>query len=381
MKYKITALAAAAIIAISSAAGIILTASAAGIRATQDSSDFLTDCSSRAGYDYLGTMKNGKALQRAYDKMCDAAEKLWNDTDRTISNLQNYYYYAAIPYDGLTYDEMGIVYVTFKNDFPLYYFAEGLMVGDAKNFYMVTDISYIKGSARAKAQQDIREYITSTAKKAESAESVYEKALIIHNAINNDLEYAYDSEGAASGEPWAHNILGACCNGKGVCECYARTFQAVMNYLDIDNYFVSGKTDQGDHAWNAVRMDDGKCYYVDCTWDDVSGRNIYFAKGKRTMSADHKVDVPCDDPLRFFIKLPDISYTDLDPQTILSERETGDINGDETVNVTDISIIAAHIKSVRPLYGINLKYADITGDGKVNISDLSKLAAKVKGKS
>ncbi|MBQ8966203.1 NPCBM/NEW2 domain-containing protein [Ruminococcus sp.] len=57
----------------------------------------------------------------------------------------------------------------------------------------------------------------------------------------------------------------------------------------------------------------------------------------------------------------------------------GDINGDGDVNVTDVTKLAAHVKSIRSLAGDELKRADVNGDGDVNVTDLMKVAAHVKG--
>ena len=380
MKMKIIALAAAAVMTLDPAAWGI-SATAVGIPAAEDSSNFLMDCSSRAGYEYLGTMENGAALQAAYDSMCKAAAELWSDTDRNLGKISVYHTYASIPYGDLDYDTVGIVYLTFRNDFPLYYFTDCMMAGDKTNFYLISDSSYAQGRTRVKAQQDIMDYIISVADKAEDADSVYEKAKIVHDTINEDLEFARDTYGAPSRDAWAHNVLGACQNGKGVCECYARVYQAVLNYLDIDNYIVSGIAEGGDHAWNAVRMDDGKCYYVDCTWDDVLETDFYFAKGENTMSKDHTVDVPTEDPMRFFIELQDISETDYDISKLIKSRAKGDVNGDGFINITDITITAASIKGLKKLNEENFKYADMNSDGKVNITDLTKIAAIIKGKA
>jgi hypothetical protein len=377
---KITALAAAAVMTLVPAVGNI-SAAAAGIPAAEDGNNFLLDCSSRAGYDYLGTMENGEALQAAYDSMCEAAAEFWVDTNKNMNRIASYRTYGAIPYGDLDYDTACIVYLTFRNDFPIFYFADCMLVGDSSNFYLVSDPSYANGSTRAKAQQDIMKYIISTAEKAEGAGSVYEKAKIVHDAINEDLEFAFDTYGYPVQEAWAHNVLGACQNGQGVCECYARVYQAVLNYLDIDNYIVSGIAEGGDHAWNAVRLDDGKCYYVDCTWDDMLESDLYFAKGEKTMSADHTVDVPTSDPMRFFIELPDISETDYYIPNLTKSRKKGDVNGDGFINVTDITIVAANIKGLKLLSQENFKYADMNGDGRVNITDLTKIAAIVKGKA
>ncbi|MBQ8967923.1 leucine-rich repeat protein [Ruminococcus sp.] len=55
----------------------------------------------------------------------------------------------------------------------------------------------------------------------------------------------------------------------------------------------------------------------------------------------------------------------------------GDLNGDGEVNVTDVNLIAAHVKSIRSLGNESL--GDVNGDGEVNVSDLMLVAAHVKG--
>ena len=56
----------------------------------------------------------------------------------------------------------------------------------------------------------------------------------------------------------------------------------------------------------------------------------------------------------------------------------GDINGDSVVNVTDVSLAAAQVKSVKPLNDDALPAADVNGDDIVNVTDISLIAAHVK---
>ncbi len=60
------------------------------------------------------------------------------------------------------------------------------------------------------------------------------------------------------------------------------------------------------------------------------------------------------------------------------EKIVGDLNNDGMVNVTDLSLLAAHIKGRRKLPDTTA--ADLNSDGKTDITDLSKLAAHIKGK-
>ncbi|MBR0530591.1 MAG: dockerin type I repeat-containing protein [Ruminococcus sp.] len=57
----------------------------------------------------------------------------------------------------------------------------------------------------------------------------------------------------------------------------------------------------------------------------------------------------------------------------------GDVNGDGSVNVTDIAKTAAHVKTVKMLDKEGIAAADVNSDGKVNVTDVSLIAAYVKG--
>ena len=59
---------------------------------------------------------------------------------------------------------------------------------------------------------------------------------------------------------------------------------------------------------------------------------------------------------------------------------TGDVNDDGKINITDVTLVAAHIKGKKKLgYWAQIN-ADVNWDGKVNVSDLNLIAAHVKGK-
>lgn len=61
----------------------------------------------------------------------------------------------------------------------------------------------------------------------------------------------------------------------------------------------------------------------------------------------------------------------------------GDINMDGNVNVTDLNILAAHVKGIRSLNTCTddepYYIADINADGERNVTDVNKLAAYIKG--
>ena len=74
--------------------------------------------------------------------------------------------------------------------------------------------------------------------------------------------------------------------------------------------------------------------------------------------------------------------TTSDDQTSSDENEKlmlGDVNGDGEINVTDIAMIAAHIKGIKALDENGIKAADANGDGDVNVTDIAMIAAHIKG--
>ncbi len=61
------------------------------------------------------------------------------------------------------------------------------------------------------------------------------------------------------------------------------------------------------------------------------------------------------------------------------DGRAGDTNGDGNVNVTDASLAAAHVKSVKALPAAEKLRADVNADGVVNVTDISLIAAHIKG--
>ncbi len=65
--------------------------------------------------------------------------------------------------------------------------------------------------------------------------------------------------------------------------------------------------------------------------------------------------------------------------TVPENSAAGDVNADGEVNVTDISLTAAHVKGVRYLTDEQQAAADVSGDDSITVTDISLLAAHIKG--
>ena len=104
-------------------------------------------------------------------------------------------------------------------------------------------------------------------------DNLYDRIKSIHDYICLLTEYD------ASGK-YAYSAYGALVDRKSVCEGYAEAFRLICDRNGIECILVSGRgivMRSGDgqlnefsenHMWNYVRMDDGKWYAVDATWDD-----------------------------------------------------------------------------------------------------------------
>ena len=57
----------------------------------------------------------------------------------------------------------------------------------------------------------------------------------------------------------------------------------------------------------------------------------------------------------------------------------GDVNLDGSVNVTDIALVASHIKGIKALTGDSLKAADVDLSGQINVTDIAMIASHIKG--
>ena len=67
----------------------------------------------------------------------------------------------------------------------------------------------------------------------------------------------------------------------------------------------------------------------------------------------------------------------IDPSN-LSGYKLGDVNFDNSITITDLTLAAAHAKGKNILSASRIKAADINRDGKVNTTDITRIAAHVK---
>ena len=98
--------------------------------------------------------------------------------------------------------------------------------------------------------------------------------LTMNNSYNS--AYAFSTSDNVPGIAWCSMsaLRGSTGDVGPVCEGYARAFKILCDQLNIPCILVAGyakntPSSKGEsHVWNEVKMDDGKWYAVDVTWDD-----------------------------------------------------------------------------------------------------------------
>lgn len=125
----------------------------------------------------------------------------------------------------------------------------------------------------------------------------YGKIMAVHDFLVDNLEYNYADNNVNN-----RNIYGALVEKSAVCEGYAKAFKYLMDKINIPCvvFYGTAKSSDGtvdNHAWNAVKLSNGKWYFVDTTWDDPyvvgggrapsSAKYRYFLVGSDELYKDH----------------------------------------------------------------------------------------------
>ena len=181
----------------------------------------------------------------------------------------------------------------------------------------ITFTMYFQTNWFTTAQQEatLSSYIKGTLlpQLALDGKSTYQKVQAIYDWITRNVRYDYANLGNDS-YLLQYTAYAAVINRTAVCNGYASLFYRLANDAGIDCRFITG-TAGGYHAWNIVRMDNGKYYCLDATWDEGQTNYRYFLKGTTEFGQDHTVIT--DENNTYFWNQYPVSATDFDPNAPL----------------------------------------------------------------
>ncbi len=291
------------------------------------------------GYQQLAADTNyGDLMTDVYEEFyLDAHEFLASDDDYEVytSSSFNYIIVGEYEYSSSGYtDVIASAWITFIEENPLYYFTytgytiktEGSGRNKTYSFCFLAGTDYADADDRYEANEAVLDMLTDFTDEYNALDSKddYTVAKLIHDYICNKISYAYDSNGNASEEYWAHNILGVAMVGKGVCECYAETYLLLSYLTDLDCLIVLGSSGGGGHVWNYVKVD-GVWYGVDATWDDGDTISYnYFLVSSTIMNKAHTAASSTSYGIEYQVALPTLSTTSYDTSL---DTETTDSTG------------------------------------------------------
>lgn len=218
------------------------------------------------GYNALAKLEKGDKMQQLYNQLHSIASEFHQDyeTDLDDDVVGGVY----IDEYGLTNDEVIATWFTYKNDHPLYYWISTHINISDEQVTLLTSQEYRLAENRQQYSQMIYDGVKQLSTLVSANTSAYDVTLAFHDAITENISYAFDDENNPESAEWAHNIVGFFENKKGVCETYARTFQLLLNFSGVENLVALGTSNEQAHMWNLVKLDDGNWYWYDLTWDD-----------------------------------------------------------------------------------------------------------------
>ena len=248
-------------------------------------------------YDSFDGESNAAGKKSFYKDLAALCKNFNSDfTDKTPTDPDGSIVIGSLDYAkySLSSDEMRIIVQYFVLDNPRYYWLSGSYKYTATNAKICLIPDYASGSRRKQLASEIETFLTECKTDTSSMKTSYEKVLYIHDLLINRIDYKYKDAACTipADDADSHNIIGMVTAAGGVCETYSKSFQMVMSYIGIDCINIVGEAN-GAHAWNSVKLDDGKWYYVDVTWDDdkAAGKPAYYCFGTKrsAFEATHKL--------------------------------------------------------------------------------------------
>jgi len=218
---------------------------------------------------------------------CDHPEVFWISQSPKLK----YMYTAHYNRENDNY-EYEITYVL-----VLKYSAEGYDIRDTKKYKSVSSLIKAIKKRDTLVKKIVKKYKNKSAYKTVQG---FNKYLITKNAYNT-----YVLKGKKKESEYTHHAMCALEGNKGkkgpICMSYSAAMKVLCDAANIPCIMVCGdatnaKGETGGHQWNNVKLENGKWYAVDCTWNDTgSDKEAFLCVGSKskiagvTFTKSHKI--------------------------------------------------------------------------------------------
>ena len=149
-------------------------------------------------------------------------------------------------------------------DYPEYFWFSGsgrietAFMGDAPIRAEYQPNYLMDASMRSEVQARINAWESACLAGLADNASDYEKALHVYRYIIDHADYQTVD---------GNSIVNIMVDGRGLCGCYAKTAQYILNRAGIPCAYVSGQAGGDTHAWNLIWLEGTPCW-MDVTWGD-----------------------------------------------------------------------------------------------------------------
>ncbi len=160
------------------------------------------------------------------------------------------------------------IFTAFINDNPEFFWVKNIKYYVDSHSREVVKIDMIYNVTKAEReirQAQIDNVVNGIINELNNYQNNYDKVKYVYDYIVKNTTYDINASDS-------QNIYSVFVNQRSVCAGYARSFQYIMNKINVFSLYVTGKiTVQNDgdigHAWNMVRLDNSY-YNIDVTWGD-----------------------------------------------------------------------------------------------------------------
>lgn len=161
----------------------------------------------------------------------------------------------------------------FKRNNPQYYFITTNTPYYSDRLRIEFQDFAVDGEERAEITNKMFNKLDSWIAECSDEPTLWQKIIAINRKICESTKY--DSRVSAGEDTYAEgknqSMYSVLMSEETVCSGYALTFSAMAHALGIDSLRAYNQN----HAWNAVKFNDGKYYFVDVTWNDLDDDKYY----------------------------------------------------------------------------------------------------------
>lgn len=180
-----------------------------------------------------------------------------------LSAFRSFNEFCYVKRRGFNFDRLFDVFIGVLEDNPSVFYVDDRMDANIVGEYYLVKVTYSIRRHQVKSYEEkITEFLENNFSKYRSGYSEYQKALIIHDFLVENMTYKDD------GKSIRHNVIGPIFENVGVCEGFSELAKLIGDYIGVNIQCIYGDIPHSDegHMWNLVNIE-GDWYHMDVTYD------------------------------------------------------------------------------------------------------------------